>query len=108
HLRRPADIAACTALQDQLLDAAYAMLAPGGTLVYAVCSLQDDEGFARAAAAIARLGLVRAPLTAAELPNLPEAITSGGDLRTHPGLWPEHGGMDGFFACRLIKPVPPS
>jgi 16S rRNA (cytosine967-C5)-methyltransferase len=25
-------------------------------------------------------------------------------LRTHPGLWPERGGMDGFFAARLVRP----
>ncbi|OYW09020.1 MAG: rRNA cytosine-C5-methylase [Acidiphilium sp. 37-67-22] len=43
HLRRPRDIEACAALQDRLLDAAAAMLAPGGTLVYAVCSLQPEE-----------------------------------------------------------------
>lgn len=104
HLRRPADIADCVAMQDRLLDAAAAMLAPGGTLVYAVCSLQDEEGFGRAAAACARLGLVRAPIAPEELAGLPEAITPAGDLRTHPGLWPDRGGMDGFFAARLIKP----
>ena len=34
---------------------------------------------------------------------LPEARTLDGHLRTHPALWPERGGMDGFFAARLIK-----
>ena len=34
---------------------------------------------------------------------LPEALTEDGFLRTHPGLWPERGGMDGFFAARLIR-----
>lgn len=101
HLRRPADIEACAAMQDRLIDAAVAMLASGGTLVYAVCSLQDEEGHGRVAAACTRLGLTRAPLTDAEFPFLAHAITPHGDLRTHPGLWPESGGMDGFYAARL-------
>lgn len=101
HLRRARDIEDCTLMQDRLIDAAFAMLAPGGTLVYAVCSLQDTEGFGRIAAASARLGLQRVPVTPDEVPGLPEAMTPLGDLRTHPGLWPERGGMDGFFAARL-------
>ena len=38
-----------------------------------------------------------------ELADLPEARTPEGWLRTHPGLWPERGGMDGFFAARFVK-----
>jgi 16S rRNA (cytosine967-C5)-methyltransferase len=96
HLRKPKDFAAVTALQDKLLDAAIEMLAPGGRLIYAVCSLQPEEGAARIDAACARLGLKRDPLT---LPELPEAVTPQGDVRTHPGM-----GMDGFFIARLVKP----
>lgn len=108
RLRRPRDIEECASLQDRMLDAAAAMLAPGGTLVYAVCSLQDEEGFARAQTLESRNGLMRLPLTAADVPGLPEAITRHGDLATHPGLWPEHGGMDGFFAARLMRPANPT
>jgi 16S rRNA (cytosine967-C5)-methyltransferase len=100
HLRKARDVAACAALQDRLLDAAASMLAPGGRLVYAVCSLQPEEGAARIDAAIARLGLTRERLT---LPGLPNAVTPAGDLRTHPGFWPERGGIDGFFIARLRK-----
>jgi 16S rRNA (cytosine967-C5)-methyltransferase len=101
HLRKPRDFAQVTALQDKLLDAAAEMLAPGGRLIYAVCSLQPEEGAARVDAACARLGLTRAPLY---LPELPEALTPQGDISTHPGMWPERGGMDGFFIARLVKP----
>jgi 16S rRNA (cytosine967-C5)-methyltransferase len=101
HLRKPAAIAALTERQDRLLDAAAALLAPGGRLVYAVCSLQPEEGAPRIVAAAARLGLRPDPL---ECPALPEAMTPEGYLRTHPGLWPERGGMDGFFIARLTKP----
>ncbi|MDE2334840.1 MAG: rRNA cytosine-C5-methylase [Rhodospirillales bacterium] len=103
HLRRPRDVAALTATQDQLLDAACRVLRPGGRLVYAVCSLQPEEGAARIAAALARLPLRPEPFTAAELAAIPEARTPQGDLRTTPALWPGRGGMDGFFAARLTR-----
>jgi len=101
HLRKPRDVTACAALQDALLDAAAEMLAPGGRLIYAVCSLQPEEGAARIDAACARLGLQREAL---HLPELVQAQTAAGDIRTHPGVWPERGGIDGFFIARLRKP----
>ncbi|MGC8474754.1 MAG: RsmB/NOP family class I SAM-dependent RNA methyltransferase [Acetobacteraceae bacterium] len=102
-LKRPRDIPALAAAQDRLLDAAAALLAPGGRLIYAVCSLQPEEGAARVAAAIARTGLRCDPFTVAELDTIPEARTPEGFLRTTPALWPQWGGMDGFFAARLRR-----
>jgi 16S rRNA (cytosine967-C5)-methyltransferase len=78
------------------------MLCPGGRLIYAVCSLQPEEAAPRVAAA-ARFGLRHDPFRADELAALPEGRTKEGFLRTHPGLWPDRGGMDGFFAARLVK-----
>jgi 16S rRNA (cytosine967-C5)-methyltransferase len=72
------------------------MLRPGGRLVYAVCSLQPEEGPERFAAALARLPLRALPIDAAAL-GLAEAATAEGALRTSPALWPGRGGMDGFF-----------
>ena len=103
RLKRPRDIRALAHAQDSLLTAAAAMLRPGGRLIYAVCSLQPEEAAPRIEAAIARGGLRHHPFLPAELPGLPEALTPEGYLRTHPGLWPERGGMDGFFAARLVK-----
>jgi 16S rRNA (cytosine967-C5)-methyltransferase len=100
HIRKPRDIAALTQVQDRLLDAAAAMLAPGGRLVYAVCSLQPEEGAARVNAACARLGMRHDRLG---LAALAQAVTAERNIRTHPGLWPELGGMDGFFIARLRK-----
>ena len=42
-LRTEADIAAVTKLQRDLLDALWPLLAPGGTLVYATCSVMPEE-----------------------------------------------------------------
>jgi 16S rRNA (cytosine967-C5)-methyltransferase len=92
-----------TDTQDQLLAAAASMLRPGGRLIYAVCSLQPEEGRPRIEAALARGGLRHDPFSADELKELPEARTPNGFLRSHPGLWPSLGGMDGFFAARLIR-----
>ena len=102
RLKHPGDLPGLVAGQDRLLAAAARMLRPGGRLVYAVCSLQPEEGAARVSDP-ARFGLRPDPFTPAELSVLPEALTPGGHLRTHPGLWRERGGMDGFFAARLVR-----
>jgi len=102
HIKRPRDVAAAAEAQARLLAAAARMLAPGGRLVFATCSLQPEEGEAHIPRAAA-LGLVHEPFTAADLPGLPEAITPGGWLRTRPDVWPERGGMDGFFAARFRR-----
>ncbi|GAN59969.1 SAM-dependent methyltransferase [Acetobacter cibinongensis] len=103
-VKRPRDLTALVAGQDAMLEAAKAMLKPGGRLVYAVCSLQEEEGPARARAALA-MGWQASPFTPEELPFLPEAITPEGWLRTHPGMWADKGSMDGFFAARFIRPA---
>jgi 16S rRNA (cytosine967-C5)-methyltransferase len=103
YLKRPQDIAPLAAQQDRLLDAACALLRPGGRLVYAVCSLQPEEGPVRAASALARLPLTRDPVRADEVPGLEAALTAAGDLRTTPAMWPERGGLDGFFVARLRR-----
>ncbi|MGI4745377.1 MAG: transcription antitermination factor NusB [Janthinobacterium lividum] len=102
RLKRQSDIAGLVEGQDRLIEAASRMLRPGGRLVYAVCSLQPEEGAQRAEAAY-RFGLTPEPFTMEELSALPDARTQEGWLRTHPGLWPELGGMDGFFAARFVR-----
>ena len=100
--RRPADVARLAELQGRLLARAAAMVAPGGLLVYASCSLQPEEcerqvdAFLAAAPDFARL-----PVRPGELAGVGEAITPAGDLRTLPCHWAKDGGMDGFYAARL-------
>jgi len=104
HLRRPSDIPVAAALQDRLIDAGIARLRPGGLLVYCVCSLQPEEGEARLAAALNRHAnrVAQVALAPAEY-GLPEAAACGNALRTAPDLWPEQGGMDGFFIALLRR-----
>ena len=104
RLKQPADVPFMADLQAELLDAAARLLAPGGTLVYAVCSLEPEEGPERIAALMeTREDMMRVPVTPAEVPGLSEALTAAGDLRTLPHHWAASGGMDGFYACRLRK-----
>jgi 16S rRNA (cytosine967-C5)-methyltransferase len=100
--KHPRDVQTVTQVQDKLLQAAALMLRPGGRLVYTVCSLQPEESALRIAAA-ARFGLRHDPFRADECSDIPEALTREGFLGTHPALWPDLGGMDGFFAARLLK-----
>lgn len=101
-VKRPRDVLALAKDQDRLIDAAGEMLKPGGVLLYAVCSLQDEEGPQRVAAALKR-GWTLEPFRPEELAEIPEALTKQGTFRTHPGMWAERGGMDGFFAARLRR-----
>ncbi len=102
RLRRPGDVTALAGVQRGLLAAAARLVRPGGRLVYAVCSLQEEEG-AGAVAGFAGLGLEADPVRPEEVPGLPEAVTAEGWLRTWPSFWPERGGMDGFFAARFRR-----
>jgi 16S rRNA (cytosine967-C5)-methyltransferase len=104
HLRMPEDVARVVPLQARLLDAAADMTAPGGTLVYCVCSLQPEEGEAQVDAFLARRpGFARRPVDAAEIGGLGGCITPAGDLRTLPSHLAEAGGLDGFHAARLVR-----
>ncbi|MGQ0662222.1 MAG: RsmB/NOP family class I SAM-dependent RNA methyltransferase [Pseudomonadota bacterium] len=104
HLKSSADVARSVAVQDRLLDAAIDMLAPRGTLVYCTCSLEPEEGPARIAAALMRGAPVkRRPIRPAEIGGLAEAISAAGDLRTLPCQLAAAGGLDGFYAARLVR-----
>jgi 16S rRNA (cytosine967-C5)-methyltransferase len=89
-------------LQRALAAKAAEWLNPGGVLVYAVCSLEAEEGESQAAWIDAELGLAPKPVTPAELPA-GLAPTSEGWLRTHPGMLADQGGLDGFFVARWGK-----
>ncbi|WP_050627948.1 RsmB/NOP family class I SAM-dependent RNA methyltransferase [Bradyrhizobium viridifuturi] len=107
-LRQEGDIAALSALQNRLLQKATHLLKPGGTLVYCTCSLEPEEGEHAIAALLAsESGLRRAPVEKDEVAGLDDVITADGDLRTLPSHLPNAdprlGGLDGFYAARLVK-----
>jgi 16S rRNA (cytosine967-C5)-methyltransferase len=107
-LRQESEIAALSALQKRLLQKAVALLKPGGTLVYCTCSLEPEEGEQAIASLLAaESSLRRAPVDAGEVAGLSEIVNPNGDLRTLPCHLPHDdprlGGLDGFYAARLVK-----
>lgn len=102
--KSPGDVTRLAAAQTRLLEAATALVAPGGLLVYCVCSLEAEEGPEQ----IERLLASGAPLERVaihpdEIGGLGALITPAGDLRTLPLHLADKGGMDAFFAARLRR-----
>jgi len=103
-IKSAADISACADATSELLESAAVMVKPQGLLVFAVCSLEPEEGteqvghFLRHHAEFRRVQI--AP---AELFGLAECVDASGDLRTLPCHFTERGGMDGFYAVRLMR-----
>ena len=76
---------------------------PGGTLVYATCSLEPAEGEAQLDAFLAaRSDYSIAPVDQSELPA-GITPTETGTIRTLPGMLADQGGCDGFFIARLKR-----
>ncbi|MBT9566796.1 MAG: 16S rRNA (cytosine(967)-C(5))-methyltransferase RsmB [Thiobacillus sp.] len=88
-LRRPDDIAQFAAQQAVMLDSLWRLLAPGGTLLYATCSIFHEENDGQVRAFLARHA------EDAERCPLPEPLSDGALL---PDA--EH---DGFFYALLRK-----
>jgi 16S rRNA (cytosine967-C5)-methyltransferase len=102
-IKSAADIQICETLQSELLDAAAELTAPGGTLVYAVCSLEPEEGIGQVNAFLRRRkDFLRAPLAPDEMLDA-AFVSPEGDLATRPSYWADKGGMDGFYAARLKR-----
>jgi 16S rRNA (cytosine967-C5)-methyltransferase len=95
-----------TALQARILDAASRLVAPGGRLVYAVCSLLPEEGEGQVAEFLRK----RPDFNAFPVRKAWEARLSSdcpvGDvfLRLRPG----RDGTDGFFVAILVRDGGPS
>jgi len=107
-LKSESDLAVLTSLQQRLLDRAIELLKPGAMLVYCVCSLEPEEGVNQVAGLLARnTGVARKPIATEEVFGHAEFLTADGDLRTLPLHLPDPdprwGGLDGFYAARLIK-----
>lgn len=82
-------------IQKRLLDLAAELVRPGGTLVYAVCSLVSREG----AGQIDRFLESHSSWIREETP-IPAGRSDGAGRLLTPG----HDGTDGFFVARLRRP----
>jgi 16S rRNA (cytosine967-C5)-methyltransferase len=92
----PADLAALAALQAELLEAAAPIVAPGGVLVYATCSIEAEENGRQVETFLDRH------------PEFEEEPVTGVDRRALDGagrlaVLPHVFGVDGAFAARLRR-----
>lgn len=95
-LRRRKDIASLAGLQARILDALWPLLAPGGRLVYATCSVLAAENSEQVAAFIRRHpDALAVPIAAAGAWGRP----SGFGRQILPG----EANMDGFFYAVIVK-----
>lgn len=98
HRIGPRQIAELAELQAALVERAQRWVKPGGSLIYATCSLEREEGEDRAAT----IALAPDPIRSDELPAGLVPSTDG-TLRTDPGMLADVGGLDGFYIARWRK-----
>ncbi len=92
----PAAIDRLAAEQALLLESAAKVIAPGGVLCYATCSLEPEENEQQVTAFLARhRGFRREPPEGFPA----ELVSEAGDLTTLP----QRDGIDGAFAARLVR-----
>lgn len=99
RLRKEEGVAELVELQRRILSAALAHLAPGGTLVYSVCTQTEREGWAQARWLAERSELT---LLAPEEPSF-AAFRAERDGIVALETWPHRHDLDGFFAVRFRK-----
>jgi 16S rRNA (cytosine967-C5)-methyltransferase len=93
-LRRPEDINQLHALQKAILEAVWPLLAPGGVLLYATCSVLKQENEQQIMAFLAAH-----PDALVEL----FADSWGRAVACGRQILPGDQGMDGFYYARLVK-----
>lgn len=93
-LRRAEDVTALSALQARMLDATWGLLAPGGRLLYATCSLLAAENHEQVAAFLGRTPDAR---------ESPIPATWGVSRPHGRQLLPTPGGADGFYYAVIDK-----
>ncbi|AQU83483.1 MULTISPECIES: 16S rRNA (cytosine(967)-C(5))-methyltransferase RsmB [unclassified Halomonas] len=94
-LRRKEDIRQLAQLQRQLLDNLWSLLRPGGTLLYATCSVLPAENAEQIEAFIARTPDAKV--------TTPNDVAWGMQSGHGRQLFPDQGSHDGFFYARLEK-----
>ena len=97
---KPADIARMAAIQSRMLDNASALVRRGGgAIVFSVCSIAPEEGEAVVGKFLTDHADFEIDRSVTSHADLTEFIDSSGFMKTRPDL----GGLDGFFAARLIR-----
>jgi len=92
-LRKSSDIDNLAALQRQILDTLWALLKPGGTMLYATCSILPQEN------------TQQIQLFLAQTPDAQLSPVTKTETTERPGrqILPGEQQMDGFYYARLVK-----
>ena len=98
---RPAIIEQAGEVQARLLDRVADWVRPGGSLVYAVCSLERVEGEERIESFLASHRGFRIEPASPEVDGV--TPDDRGLLRVVPGMLADRGGLDGFFTAHLVR-----
>jgi len=103
-IKNASDVTLCAAAAGELLDCAAEMTVKGGLLVFAVCSLEREEGSEQVEDFMRRnRAFAREAVTPDKIFGLGDVIDLNGDLRTLPCHLAGKGGMDGFYAAKLRR-----
>jgi 16S rRNA (cytosine967-C5)-methyltransferase len=94
-LRKKADIPALAELQQRILQQCWALLAPGGSLLYATCSVLPQENSMQ----IEQFLQQNSDASLVALPHQPDNANYGWQIL------PGERDVDGFFYARLVKQV---
>ncbi|MEP0355522.1 16S rRNA (cytosine(967)-C(5))-methyltransferase RsmB [Paraglaciecola sp.] len=92
-LRKAADIGVLVELQKQILDAIWLTLKPGGTLLYATCSILPEENHQQISQFLSRTHNAR----------LDESFCHDSVNKPGQQILPGEQQMDGFYYARLVK-----
>ena len=98
---RPAVIEQMAEVQTRMIDAAANLVRPGGHLVFATCSLEPQEGEEIITAFLDRRDDYSIDAIALDIDGID--AEEAGWLRIVPTMLENHGGMDSFFICRLVR-----
>jgi 16S rRNA (cytosine967-C5)-methyltransferase len=96
---KPTDSARMAAIQSQMLESAAALVRRGGAIVYSVCSISPEEGEGVVDGFLARHADFAIDGALAGRDEFRDIIDARGFMKTRPDV----GGLDGFFAARLIR-----
>jgi len=102
-----ADIRYCAVREDEMLDAAVKILAPGGTLVYSTCSIAPEEGEYVVDGILRRNHGIKVDPIRIEFGSpaytTPYGVEMDSSLALARRLLPHMHGTEGFFVCRITK-----
>ena len=106
-IRGPREHLRLAGIQRDMLERAWTWLKPGGRLLYAVCSLEPEEGEKQMewfCEQHANAEVMRPVMSPGIVPA--EAWTLKNTLRILPHYGSDMGGYDGFFAACIVKKAP--